>query len=120
MAKRVMSFDEFCEKVVCGVQRESWMPEEGSPLEDQYELLSGFQEGDYLYKETEDSDPIPMEHIEQEGGGEGSGEYCYAVIQVGEKFYKIEYSYYSYRGYDYDGADVLEVVPTQRMVTFYE
>ena len=108
MVKRVMSFDEFCDKVVCGVQRKSWMPEEGSPLEDKYEFLSGFEEGDYLFKETEDSDPIPMNHIEQEGGGEGSGKYCYTVIQVGEKFYKIEYSYYSYNGYDYDGADVLE------------
>lgn len=120
MAKRVMSFDEFCEKVVCGVPRTRWMPEEGSPLEDKYELLCGFQEGDYLYKETEDSDPIPMNHIEQEGGGEGGGEYCYAVIQVGEKFYKIEYSYYSYNGYDYDDADVYEVVPVERLVTFYE
>lgn len=120
MAKYVMSFNEFCKKVVCGVPRTRWMPDEGSPLEDQYELLSPFQEGDYLYKETEDSDPIPMKHIKQEGGGEGGGEYCYAVIQVGEKFYKIEYSYYSYSGYDYDYADVLEVVPTQRTVTFYE
>lgn len=120
MAKYVMSFDEFCKKVVCGVRRTRWMPEEGSPLDDKCEFLSGFEEGDYLYKETEDSDPIPIKHIEQEGGGEGGGEYCYAVIQVGEKFYKIEYSYYSYSGYDYDYADVLEAVPTQRMVTFYE
>lgn len=120
MAKHVMSFDKFCEKVVCGVPRTRWMSEEGSPLDDKCEFLSGFEEGDYLYKETEDSDPIPMKHIEQEGGGEGGSEYCYTVIQVGEKFYKIEYSYYSYNGYDYDYADVLEVVPTQRMVTFYE
>lgn len=120
MAKHVMSFDEFCGKIVCGVPYKSWMSEEGSPLEDRGEFLDGFNEGDYLYKETEDSDPIPMNHIEQEGGGEGGGEYCYAVIQVGDKFYKIEYSYHSYSGYDYDDADVLEVVPTQRMVTFYE
>lgn len=73
---------------------------------DTYELLAASREFAFRI----------ITHIEQEGGGE----YCYAVIQVGEKFYKIEYSYYSYNGYDYDDTDVLEVVPTQRMVTFYE
>lgn len=114
MAKRIGSIEQFLEDVVCGVQRKSWMPEEGSPVEDTCEFLMGFEEGDYVMN------GVDMKHIEQEGGGEGGGEHCETVIQVGEKHYKVVYSYYSYEGYDYGGADVYEVVPVERLVTFYE
>ena len=59
-----------------------------------------------------------MKHIEQDGGGEGGGEHCETVVQAGDKYYKIVYSYYSYDGYNYDDADVYEVTPVQRLVTF--
>lgn len=114
MAKRIGSIEQFLEDVVCGVQRKSWMPEEGSPVEDTCEFLMGFEEGDYVLG------GIDMKHIEQDGGGEGGGEHCETVVQAGEKYYKIVYSYYSYEGYDYDDADVYEVVPVERLVTFYE
>ena len=39
---------------------------------------------------------------------------------AGDKYYKIVYSYYSYDGYNYEDADVYEVVPVERLVTFYE
>ncbi len=58
--------------------------------------------------------------IEQEGGGEGGAEYCYAVIKVDDVFYKVEYSYASYDGYNWDYATASEVKPVERMVVFYE
>lgn len=63
---------------------------------------------------------VDMKHIEQDGGGEGGGEHCETVVQAGDKYYKIVYSYYSYDGYNYEGADVYEVTPVERLVTFYE
>lgn len=114
MAKRIGSIEQFLEDVVCGVQREDWMPEEGSEVEDICEFLLGFQDGDYV------KNGVDMKHIEQDGGGEGGGEHCETVVQAGDTYYKIVYSYYSYNGYNYEDADVYEVVPVERLVTFYE
>ena len=114
MAKRIGSIEQFLEDVVCGVQRKSWMPEEGSEVEDICEFLLGFQDGDYMKGD------IAVEFIEQDGGGEGGGEHCETVVKIGATYYKIVYSYYSYDGYNYEGADVYEVVPVERLVTFYE
>lgn len=114
MAKRIGSIEQFLENVVCGVQRKSWMPEEGSPVEDVCEFLLGFQDGDHM------KDDVPVEFIKQDGGGEGGGEHCETVVKIGTTYYKIVYSYYSYDGYNYEGADVYEVVPVERLVTFYE
>lgn len=60
-------------------------------------------------------------HIEQEGGGEGGAEYCYGVFQLGEKFYKAEYSYYSHQGYEYDYIvnTLTEVRPQEKLITVY-
>lgn len=116
MAKRIGSIEQFLENVVHGVPDPDnrWAPEEGSEVEDVCEFLMGFEDGDYVM------DGIPMKHIEQDGGGEGGGEHCETVVQAGDKYYKIVYSYYSYDGYNYDDADVYEVVPVERLVTFYE
>lgn len=61
-----------------------------------------------------------VEFIEQEGGGEGGGEYCYTVFKIKDTLYKVEYSYYSHEGFNFDYMDFKEVKPVQRMVTFYE
>ena len=114
MAKRIGSIESFMEDVVCGVARNSWSPDEGSSVEDICEFLLGFKDGDYVMN------GIDMKHIEQDGGGEGVGEHCETVVQAGDKYYKIVYSYYSYDGYNYEDADVYEVVPVERLVTFYE
>ena len=114
MAERIGSIEQFLEDVVCGVQRKGWMPEEGSEVDDVCEFLLGFRDGDYV------KDGELMKHLEQDGGGEGGGEHCETVVQAGGKYYKIVYSYYSYDGYNYEGADVYEVVPVERLVTFYE
>lgn len=60
--------------------------------------------------------------LEQEGGGEGGAEYCYMVFSWKDKIYKIEYSYQSYDGYDFDNvaSTIREVKPVQKMVTVYE
>ena len=42
------------------------------------------------------------------------------MIKVGDKFFTILYSYYSYIGFDIDDAEVYQVKPVERMVTFYE
>ena len=114
MAKRIGSIEAFVEDIVRCVPSRSWQPEENSPLEDICEFLLGFNDGDY-YK-----DGVEMKHIKQDGGGEGGGEHCETVVQVGGVYYKIVYSYYSHDGYNYDGADVYEVVPVEKLVTFYE
>lgn len=61
-------------------------------------------------------------HKECEGGGEGEGEYCYGVIELGGTFYKAEWSYYSYNGCDYDYINdtIKEVVPVLKVITVYE
>ena len=114
MAKRIGSIETFLEDVVCGVPRDRWSPDEGSPVEDTSDFLLGFEEGDYIMN------GVGMKHVLRKGGGEGGGEHCETVVQVGDRYYKIVYSYYSYDGYNYDGADVYEVTPVQRLVTFYE
>ncbi len=60
--------------------------------------------------------------MECEGGGEGSGEYCYGVIRLDDKYFKAEWSYYSYNGCEYDGieATIHEVKPVQKYVTVFE
>lgn len=114
MAERIGSIEQFLEDVVCGVQPKGWMPEEGSEVDDVCEFLLGFRYGGYV------KDGELMKHLEQDGGGEGGGEHCETVVQAGGKYYKIVYSYYSYDGYNYEDADVYEVVPVERLVTFYE
>jgi hypothetical protein len=58
--------------------------------------------------------------VTQEGGGEGGSEHCYSVFEWQGKFYRADYSYASYDGYDMDYAKLREVTPTERLVTFYE
>ena len=62
------------------------------------------------------------EHLEQEGGGEGGGEYCYGVFKLDGKIYKAAYSYYSHYGYERDGitSTLKEVKPVEKLVTVYE
>lgn len=114
MAKRIGSVENFVSELVRGVARSSYFPDEGSEVEDICEFLLGFQDGDYM------KDDVPVEFIKQDGGGEGGGEHCETVVKIGTTYYKIVYSYYSYDGYNYEGADVYEVVPVERLVTFYE
>lgn len=57
-----------------------------------------------------------------EGGGEGEGEYCHSVIRIGNKFFKAEWSYYSYNGCDFDYIEstIKEVFPHEKTITVYE
>ena len=114
MANSIGSIEQFLENVVCGVARNWGSPDECSPVEDVCEFLLGFEDGDYVV------DGVDMKHISQDGGGEGGGEHCETVVKIGTTCYKIVYSYYSYDGYNYEDADVYEVVPVERLVTFYE
>lgn len=63
-----------------------------------------------------------FEHLDQDGGGEGGAEYCYAVFELNDVIYKAEYSYYSYNGHEYDGiSDTLQIVkPVEKTITVYE
>lgn len=65
--------------------------------------------------------PHGCKHIAQEGGGEGGSEDCYAVFQWEDKYYRVDYNYYSYHGYEnLDMENLYEVFPQERTVTFYE
>lgn len=61
------------------------------------------------------------ERLEGDYGGEGEGEYCYGIISIDGKFYRADWSYYSYNGCEFDGihASVCEVKATTEMVTVY-
>lgn len=63
---------------------------------------------------------VAIEFVEQDGGGEGGAEDCYTVLKVLDGYIKIEYSYHSYSGFNFDYATVKPVKPVERMVTFYE
>ncbi len=62
------------------------------------------------------------EHLEQDGGGEGGGEYCYGVFKLKGKTYKAEYLYYSYQGHDYEDilSTLREVKPVEKTIVVYE
>lgn len=65
--------------------------------------------------------PKGAKHIEQDGGGEGGSEDCYAVFQWKDRYYRVDYNYYSYHGYEnLDMENIYEVFPQERTVTFYE
>lgn len=106
-----MTLDELQDKVF-----EIWSEIEGKEF-DEYERYE-FRE--FLNECIYEPETERVVHIEQDGGGEGGGEDCYAVIKVDGVFYKITYSYASYEGFNYDYANVSEVNPVQRLVTFYE
>ena len=75
----------------------------------QKEREKAFQERGYKY-------------ICQEGGGEGGAEACFTVFQWKDKLYKIEYSYYSHHGFDFDDCleRISEVTPVEKTVVVYE
>ena len=82
----------------------------------------GLLEVDRLKKEKLESLGLGYNHLKQEGGGEGGGEYCHGVFELAGKIYKAEYSYYSHHGPEY--YDILntlqEVVPVEKTVVVYE
>lgn len=63
-----------------------------------------------------------LKMLEQEGGGEGGSEYCSMVFSWKDKVYKIEYSYYSHEGHNYEGVEdtIREVVAAQKTITVWE
>lgn len=59
--------------------------------------------------------------VQQEGGGEGGAEDCFAVFSWKDKYYRVNYNYYSYHGYDnLDMESIYEVFPKEKVVTVFE
>ncbi len=77
-----------------------------------YEFADGDLEDSYLSNNN-------YEFIHQDGGGEGGTEYCETVFKLNETYYKMEYSYYSHHGYDFDNVSISEVTPSQKTITVY-
>lgn len=77
-------------------------------------LISGFDDDMLQY------DGQPVEFIEQDGGGEGGTEYCYTILKVGDDYFKFEYSYYSFDGYNVDDYEGVQVFPTLKTITVFE
>lgn len=113
-----------CEGVISYRNRDLKYPEQGDREwgnESWQKELKEFRDAQEKY-EADFFSKYGYVHLEQEGGGEGGGEYCYGVFSLGGKTYKAEYSYYSYNGHDYDSIlDTLhEVKPVQKVITVYE
>ena len=65
--------------------------------------------------------PKDAQHITQDEGGEGGSEDCYAVFSWKGRYYRVDYNYYSYVGYEnLEMENIYEVFPKERVVTFYE
>lgn len=82
----------------------------------------------YLLFETLNinTDALIFDIVEQEGG-EGMGDYANTVIFFHDKlsqekgtYYKFEYGYYSYHGFDMDDLTVEEVVPVTKTIVVFE
>lgn len=117
MSKRFMSLEDFMSRLTYGPTCPRYV-KEGDSVSDDYEVLQGSSYT--IYFTPENGEEVEVEHVEQEGGGEGGGEYCYTVFKLGNKFYKVEYNYYSHQGYDTDCAALYEVTPKQQTITVYE
>lgn len=61
-----------------------------------------------------------LEYIDGDGGGEGNGEYVWAVFKFDDVFYKAEWNYYSHHGYSWDGLEIKQVVPREKIITVYD
>lgn len=86
--------------------------------EDIRERMDGFYEAltGWVYAEFQETFDV-MEH---EGGGEGGSEDVTTVIKIisGEhagKFYRFNFSYFSYEGYDFDDIEIVQVEPRDVM-----
>lgn len=77
-------------------------------------------EGD-IYSDSLESAGLEYTHLEQEGGGEGGGEYCYGVFKLNDTIYKADYSYFSHEGHCIDDIEgSLRVVVAEKVeVTQY-
>lgn len=62
------------------------------------------------------------EFIEMEGGGEGDGEHVYGVFKIDGTYFRTDWSYYSYDGYDtcFIIENLKIVKPVQKTITVYE
>lgn len=108
MGKKVDNWEDICNEVIASYIVEH--PNDKYPPE----------QGEWYYITEEFSDFGEFKRLEQEGGCEGGGEYCYCVFQWRGKIYKLDYAYYSHHGTDFDDATMYEVEPIQKMVTVYE
>lgn len=79
----------------------------------------------HKYNLTEEGSEFEIEGIQcktvQKTGVEENGVECVSVIKVGDdRYIKLDYTYYSYEGYDFSCMRVREVTPVVRMTTYYE
>ena len=89
---------------------------------DESEFLSGYILGESSLWGNRKSwgEEVGFDIIEQEGGGEGGSEYCYSVFKWKDKYYSLDYSYYSYDGYsNYSSSNIEEVFPKEKTITVY-
>ncbi len=96
--------------------RESYKAEVGDDDEFEYGVLHDDFYGDKENKWTVDHG---YELLERVGGGEGGAEECHSAFKLDGKIYRMDYSYMSYNGYNFDGV-FKEVHPVEKTVTVYE
>jgi hypothetical protein len=66
------------------------------------------------------NDMFDISLVEQDGGGEGGSEYCSSVLKIGDKFFRINYTYQSHVGFDFwEGSPAQEVHPQKVEVIKY-
>lgn len=74
------------------------------------------QNSEFIY----DLESTNIFHIEQDGGGEGGAGMCYTVLRIGDKYYKVFYTYHSFYGFNFDYAYAQEVMPREETIKVYD
>jgi hypothetical protein len=85
-------------------------------------LGTGIAEDIFFFGGVEDiPDDLKLmgfKHIEY-FGGEGMGNYAYSIFKIDEKYYRLNASYQSWDGYDWDWDSIEQVKPVQVTKTEY-
>lgn len=92
------------------------MPE----LEQQFiDLMKAHQEytKEFDYYEGMYSTPVGVRIVEQQGD-ESKGRYAHTVWEWNGDYFRLDFNYYSYDGYDLD--NIRHVQKVDRIVSFYE
>lgn len=97
----------------------TWGEDKGKPYEVDfgYEILRAEPDEEMFLMEDQS---VKVQCVEYSGGGEGGSQDCRSILKIGDQFFSVHYSYFSYDGFDYSYAAVFEVQPFEKIVTDYK
>lgn len=106
MGDGIMNFSDFTQELF-------------EDCKNEYDNYSSFMQR-LIYDDLDDIARSKIKILDQHGGGEGGGEHVHVVFSYKDETYKIDASYYSYHGVEFDGATVYKVTPVEKTITVWE